>query len=50
MPRRNLILTGFMGTGKSTVGRAVAKHLGLCFVDMDEVIVRRMGKRWVRCG
>jgi len=44
MPRRNLILTGFMGTGKSTVGRAVAEHLGLCFVDMDEVIVQRMGK------
>jgi shikimate kinase len=34
----NVILTGFMGTGKSTVGRRVAAQLGLTFVDTDAVI------------
>ncbi|HOT91694.1 MAG TPA: 3-dehydroquinate synthase [Anaerolineae bacterium] len=40
----NLILTGFMGTGKTTVGREVARRLGRAFVDMDDVIVARAGK------
>lgn len=40
----NLILTGFMGTGKTVVGREVARRLGREFVDMDEVIARRAGK------
>jgi shikimate kinase len=34
----NLILTGFMGTGKTTVGRLVAEKLGREFVDTDSVI------------
>lgn len=45
MSRHNLVLTGFMGTGKSTVGCAVARNLDMHFVDMDQVIVERMGKR-----
>lgn len=40
---RNLILAGFMGTGKSTVGRLCAQRLGLDFVDADEEISRREG-------
>ena len=40
----NLILTGFMGTGKSSVGRRAAKALGRPFVDMDAEIERRAGK------
>ncbi len=39
----NLILAGFMGTGKSTVGRLCAQQLGLQFVDTDVEIVRREG-------
>lgn len=39
----NLILTGFMGTGKSTVGRLVAARLKREFIDMDDVIVERAG-------
>ena len=39
--RRNLVITGFMGTGKSSVARGVAQALGRPFVDMDELIVRR---------
>jgi shikimate kinase len=37
------VLTGFMGTGKSTVGRLLAAELGREFVDTDEVIVSRHG-------
>lgn len=39
----NVVLTGFMGTGKTTVGRLVARDLGWTFVDTDDVIVARHG-------
>ncbi len=42
--RSNLILAGFMGTGKSVVGKALAERLAWRFVDMDELIVARAGK------
>ncbi|PIQ84066.1 MAG: hypothetical protein COV75_04310 [Candidatus Omnitrophica bacterium CG11_big_fil_rev_8_21_14_0_20_63_9] len=34
----NIILTGFMGTGKTTVGKKLAKRLGWKFVDVDQLI------------
>lgn len=34
---------GFMGVGKSTVGRALAQRLGLPFIDSDEVLASRFG-------
>jgi len=40
----NLYLVGFMGTGKSTVGRAAAQRLGFDFVDSDHEIERKAGK------
>jgi len=40
----NIVLTGFMGTGKTAVGREVARRLGRPFVDMDAVIETRAGK------
>lgn len=40
----NVVLTGFMGTGKSTVGRLLAERLGFDFVDTDEWIVVRDGR------
>ena len=40
----NLILTGFMGTGKTAVGRLVAERLGRPFLDMDAEIEARAGK------
>jgi len=40
----NIVLTGFMGTGKSVVGRDVASRLGRKFVDMDDEIEARAGK------
>ncbi len=39
----NITLIGFMGTGKSEVGRAVARRLGLEFVDCDALIEQRTG-------
>ncbi len=40
---RNLSLIGFMGTGKSTVGRAIADALRFTFLDTDDVIEARAG-------
>src|SRR5512139_4154271 len=40
----NLILTGFMGTGKTTVGQAIAQRLGRQFIDTDQWIEERAGK------
>ena len=34
----NIILTGFMGTGKSSVGKRLAKRLGWRFIDLDRLI------------
>ena len=39
----NLILVGMMGSGKTTVGRMLAKQLGKNFVDSDEEIIKRTG-------
>ena len=40
---QNIVLTGFMGTGKSTVGPIVAETLGWLFVDADDEIQARVG-------
>ena len=40
---RRIVLTGFMGSGKSTVGPLVAARLGWRFVDVDDVIVAETG-------
>ena len=39
-----ITLTGFMGSGKTTVGRIVADALGCPFLDLDEVIVKKAGR------
>ena len=36
--KKNLVLTGMMGVGKSTVGGKLAKKLNLKFVDIDQII------------
>ncbi|MEM1441976.1 MAG: shikimate kinase [Verrucomicrobiota bacterium] len=41
---RNLILIGFMGTGKTTIGKQVARSLGFRFVDTDALISKEAGK------
>jgi len=39
----NVILVGFMGAGKSSVGRILAGRLGRCFVETDEMIAAAEG-------
>ncbi len=40
----NVILVGFMGAGKSAIGRLLARRLGRCFVETDDMIVAREGR------
>lgn len=40
---KNIILVGFMGTGKTAVGKALAARLKMKFVDMDDLIEEREG-------
>ncbi len=37
----NIVLTGFMGTGKSGIGKRLAKRLGMSYLDTDELIEER---------
>ena len=39
----NIFLTGFMGCGKTSVGRVLADRLGWDFIDLDQVIVDEAG-------
>ncbi len=39
-----IVLTGFMGTGKTVVGRVLAQRLGVAFIDLDEAITARAGE------
>ena len=39
----NIILCGFMGSGKSTIGRLLAEKLGRKFIDLDDYIVEKRG-------
>ena len=43
MPNRPITLIGFMGCGKSTVGRALAISMNKLFVDMDDCITQMAG-------
>ncbi|TYO99961.1 shikimate kinase [Geothermobacter ehrlichii] len=40
----NIVLVGFMASGKSTVGKALADRLGWQFVDCDELVVGKAGR------
>lgn len=41
---KNLILTGFMGAGKTSVGKACAQAFGMCFSDTDQMIETQEGR------
>ena len=43
--KHNVVLIGFMGTGKSSTGRALASRLGCAFVDLDQKIEQECGMR-----
>lgn len=40
----HIALVGFMGSGKTTVGRALAERLGMAFADLDEYVAERVGR------
>ena len=42
--KKNIFLVGFMGCGKTTVGRKLAQRLGYGFVDLDQLLVEREGR------
>ena len=42
--RMIISLTGFMGSGKTTVGHIVADALGCPFFDLDDIVVKKAGK------
>lgn len=42
---KNIVLIGFMGSGKSTVGRELHQRLGYSLTDMDRLIEETMGKK-----
>lgn len=44
MNTSRIYLTGFMGSGKTTVGRLLARQLDMPFTDLDEFIVKRAGR------
>lgn len=41
---RGIYLTGFMGTGKSTIGRILSSRLGIDIIDTDNYIIDKVGK------
>jgi shikimate kinase len=41
---KNIVLVGFMGSGKTTVGQLIAEQTGMPLLDMDALIVERAGK------
>lgn len=50
-----LVLLGYRGCGKSTVGRMLADRLGWCFVDTDDMVCHLLGAKtiaeaWQRVG
>ena len=40
---KNIVLIGFMGTGKTTVGREIARQLGMQFISTDDIIEKKAG-------
>ncbi len=43
--KQNVVLIGFMGTGKTSLGRSLAQRLGRAFLDLDQKIEEKSGKK-----
>ena len=44
MKRKNIVLCGFMGCGKSTIGNLLSKKTGMSFIDLDSYIEQKENK------
>ena len=44
MSGRRVVINGFMGAGKTTVGRALARRLGARFLDLDDAVAEAEGR------
>ena len=44
MKRKNIVLCGFMGCGKSTIGNLLSKKTGMSFIDLDKYIEQKENK------
>jgi shikimate kinase len=40
--KKNLTLTGMMGVGKSTIGKAISNELSMQFIDIDKIIEKKL--------
>lgn len=43
--KKNIVLIGFMGSGKTTIGKLVSQKLGYGFIDSDELIEQKCGMK-----
>ena len=41
--RKNLVLTGMMGSGKTTIGKSLSQRLEMGFADVDDIIEKKVG-------
>jgi len=44
LPHKSIVLCGFMGCGKTTIGKTLAHHLGYHFADTDEMLIAETGQ------
>jgi shikimate kinase len=40
--KKNLTLTGMMGVGKSTIGKAISREISMRFIDIDKIIEKKL--------
>lgn len=48
MGRKNIILCGFMGSGKSTIGHLLSRKMGMSFIDLDRYIEKKENRSVTR--
>ena len=48
--KKNIILIGYMGCGKTTVGKSLARLESAIFLDTDERIEEKQGRESALCG
>jgi len=44
MRKKNIVLCGFMGSGKSTIGKLLSRKMGMAFIDLDDYIEKKESK------